>query len=55
VITKLDGILLEDEHKVVGFRRFLPAEGKRKRDLIQFWAEQGGQRTVAVADVVDVS
>jgi hypothetical protein len=57
-------IELEDEHRVLKYRKFLPAgptfnaegekTGQRKQDLIQFIAEQGGTRTVAVADIYDI-
>jgi hypothetical protein len=49
------GIMLEDEHKVLSFRRFLPAGGGRKVAIVQFFAERGGLRTIEVPDIVDIS
>jgi hypothetical protein len=57
IISKYSSVMLEQEHRVKSVRRFLWAhESKgRKVDLLQFFAEQGGLRTVAIQDVVDVS
>jgi len=49
--------MLEDEHKVLRLKRWLPAGpledgGRRERDLVQFIAENGGTRTVAVEDLI---
>lgn len=46
-------ICLEQEMQIATFRRFLPAEGERKHDLIQFYESKGGMRTIAVKDIVD--
>lgn len=48
--------LLEDTHRVVRLLKWLPAGpsshgGHREHDLVQFVAEQGGIRTVAVKDL----
>lgn len=49
--------LLEVEHRVTRFNRYLPAGvlpdgGVREDDLIQFWTDPGGLRTVKAADIV---
>jgi hypothetical protein len=51
------GITIEREHRVTGFRRYLPAGplpggGVRRQDLIQFYADPGGLRTVAAEDLI---
>ena len=48
-------VTFEGEHKIAKFRRYLPIGEGRKEALIQFWAIQGGMRTVAVRDIVDVA
>lgn len=49
--------IVEREHRNVRFRKFLPAgplpDGSvRQHDLIQFWADPGGLRTVRADDIV---
>lgn len=49
--------ILEQTHRVIKFRRMLPAGpmpdgGVRRKDLIQFWADPGGLRTVVAEDIV---
>lgn len=49
--------ILEDVHRVTKFKKYLPAGaegGNRKRSLVQFFAEEGGFRTVAEGDIVEV-
>lgn len=46
---------IEDEHVVQTFRRFLPAEGSRKEPLVQFFARNGGMRTIAICDIIDIT
>lgn len=46
--------IMEDVHEIIKFRRFLPDRGRKGRGLVQFWAEQGGLRTIDVSDVVEV-
>ncbi len=48
-------IMLEDEHKVLKYRRLLPATETRPRPILQFFAVRGGLRTIAIDDIVDVS
>lgn len=46
---------VENEHVVVKYRRFLPAEdGGRKESLIQFYAREGGHRTVSESSVIAI-
>lgn len=52
--------LHEWEHKRCKFKQYLPAQvfpdgTVRARDLIQFWTDPGGLRTVAAEDIVDIS
>ena len=47
---------LEQKHQVYKFRRFYPAGplpdgGVREHDLVQFFAVDGGMRTVRVRDL----
>lgn len=51
--------VLESEHRVVRLRQWLEAgplpDGTvREKDIVQFTAEDGGVRTVKVADLVNV-
>lgn len=60
VLRPAKTIVCEDEHKVASFRRFLPkgeteSGGFRKQDLVQFTSVQGGVRTIATRDIVDIS
>ena len=50
----VDGIYFEQTFKVERFKQILRADGSRSRDLIQFWAAEGGLRTVADSDIVKV-
>lgn len=47
--------MLEQTHVVKSLRRILPPEGKRVETIVQFWAVEGGMRTVTVKDIVDIS
>jgi hypothetical protein len=47
--------LIEEEVTVNKVRRFLPAGESRAERLVQLWAIEGGMRTYAVRDIVDVS
>ena len=54
--TRLPG-LLEVEHNVTVFNRYMPAGplpggAVREHDLIQFWTDPGGLRTVQADDIV---
>lgn len=54
--TRLPG-LLEVEHRVIKFKRYLPAGvlpdgGVRNVDLVQFYTDPGGLRTVNASDIV---
>jgi hypothetical protein len=51
------GILIEVDHHVVKFKQYLyagplPGGGVRQHDLIQFWADPGGLRTVRADDLI---
>jgi hypothetical protein len=52
----LIGIMIETRHRVVKFKQYLPAGpvpgGYRKQDLIQFFADPGGLRTVVAEDLI---
>jgi hypothetical protein len=52
-IVKYGGkrIWLETEHKVVRFKRFLPANDDRPKAIVQFIARDGGNRTVLAEDL----
>ena len=53
----LPGHVIEDEHVVTSVRRVLRAGvrgGSRKHDLVQFYAREGGMRTVALRDIIRV-
>lgn len=54
---KVAGHIWEDEYDVVRYRRYLPADERlnRKLPLIQFWAREGGLRTVDSSSLVDIS
>lgn len=54
-MTGAKKIILEDEHRVHQFRRYLPETDARNEALVQFFAVQGGMRTIAVNDIVDIS
>jgi hypothetical protein len=48
--------MIEDEHRVVKFLKWLPAGptasgGHREKTLVQFIAKDGGTRTVAIEDL----
>lgn len=45
--------LIEEEHRVKSVKQILPVTDRRKERLVQFYAVEGGQRTVAVSDIVD--
>jgi len=59
-------VIIEDTHRVAKFRRILepneggeargrnPSETSRKKRLLQFYAVNGGMRTVAISNIVDV-
>jgi len=47
-------IMLEQELVVKTFRRTLPDRGRDGRGLVQFYAVEGGQRTIDIADIVDI-
>jgi hypothetical protein len=49
--------LIEIEHDVIKYRRYLPADvlpdgSVRKEDLIQFYSKRGWLRTVAARDLI---
>jgi hypothetical protein len=49
--------IIEREHRNVRFKRYLPAGplpggGVRQQDLIQFYSDPGGLRTVQAEDIV---
>lgn len=46
------GGLIEVKHNVVTFKQYLRANKQRKHDLIQFYADPGGLRTVNAEDLV---
>jgi hypothetical protein len=51
------GIMVERRHRVVKFKQYLPAGplpngSVRQHDLIQFYADPGGLRTVVAADLI---
>jgi hypothetical protein len=54
--------IYEDVHKVAKFRRILPPNSGepghggtgRSEALLQFYAQHGGQRTVAIKDIADI-
>lgn len=53
----LDGILLEDTHVVKKLIKVVlrnPPKGI-KESFVQFWAKEGGCRTIRVADIVDIA
>lgn len=43
--------MLEVEHEVIKFRKWLPKGAGRADDLIQFIAKHGGTRTVRTKDL----
>jgi hypothetical protein len=50
-------MVIEFDHHVVKFKRYLPAGplpggAVRRQDLIQFYANPGGLRTVAAQDII---
>jgi hypothetical protein len=50
-------IIIEVEHRVVRFKQYLPAGplpggAVRRQDLIQFYADPGGLRTVNAEDLI---
>jgi hypothetical protein len=51
------GIMIEKEHRVTRFKQYLPAGplpngAVRQDDLIQFYTDPGGLRTVNARDIV---
>lgn len=49
--------VIENDHTVVKFKQYLPAGplpggGVRRDDLIQFWADPGGLRTIKAEDII---
>lgn len=61
IVRRPDGTysksIIEKEHRNVRFRRYLPAGplpdgGVRQHDLIQFFSDPGGLRTVRADDLV---
>lgn len=46
--------IIEDDFHVTKFRRYLPASEDRPKALIQFYAKEGGLRTVAEGDLVEI-
>jgi len=51
------GIMIERDHRVVRFKHYLPAGplpggAVRQKDLIAFWADPGGLRTINAEDIV---
>lgn len=49
--------LMEIEHKVLTFKAYLPAGvtsegGWREKDIVQFYTENGGLRTIYAEDIV---
>jgi hypothetical protein len=51
------GIMIEVEHEVVKFKQYLyagplPGGGVRQHDIIQFYANPGGLRTIRADDLV---
>ena len=54
---RLSRTIVETDHHVTKFRRTLPRGpaangGFREQDLLQFYAEPGGLRTVAAEDII---
>ena len=51
------GVMIERDHRVVRFKQYLyagplPGGGVRQKDIIQFWADPGGLRTINAEDIV---
>lgn len=50
-------VMIERKHRVVKFKQYLyagplPGGGVRQQDIIQFWTDPGGLRTVNAEDIV---
>jgi hypothetical protein len=58
VRSRSDGgshIWMEHEIKCQRYRRFLPDAGRTGKGAVQFWAAEGGHRTIDVEDIISVS
>lgn len=48
-------IYMEDEAYCKKFKNFLPADEERVMDLVQFWSDPGGLRTVEARSIIGTS